>query len=821
MHTTLPRYDIVLLGVGHTNAHVLRMWRMAPIPDARLTCVSNFPGVTYSGMLPGVLAGQYPPERMQIDLVRLCAAAGARLILGEVTGLVVNAPSSRETRVESREPEFRDRRSEIGGQGLRPPTSDLRPLTSQLLFADRPPLPFDVLSIGIGSVPARNGVETDATLDACVPAHPSRADTRLEIKPMQTFLQRLEERLRELRDRIRDRPLRATVVGAGVGGVEIAFCLPARIAMSPFAPRKGAGSPTGAVGWAVPTPGINARADADGGGHSPPCSLELTLISANDEIPNGTASGTQNRVRKELESRGVRILTHCRVTGIENGTVRLDNGDSFPADLVLWATGATAPPLLEALPLPKDDRGFLLTRPTLQTTAELPIFAVGDTGTIQGDATPKAGVYAVRQGPVLWDNLHRLLAGQPLRPYVPQRGFLKLLNTGDGRAIAEYKGRSFHAGWCWKLKDYIDGRFMDKYQNYGPMLMVGNPKSETSMRCAGCGGKVGGSVLARVLQRLDIPASEHVLVGLDRPDDAAIVVPPNGRPLAVTADFFAAPLDDPYLVGRIAALNAASDLFAMGAKPTAALALATIPVGPEKQQEQLLFELLAGSLREFRDMGATLIGGHTIEGPQTTLGFTMLAEQAVDPPRTKDRLKPGDVLVLTKSLGTGSLLAAHMRARCRAEWFPSLVESMLRSNAPAATLADEFPIAATTDVTGFGLAGHLLEMLEASDVACELQLSQVPLLPGTAELIAEGIESTLAPANRAVEASMRFTAAQRDTAEYHALFDPQTGGGLLLAVPADSVEAYLRRLQETTGISGHVIGRVTEVDETARLAIVD
>jgi selenide, water dikinase len=793
MHTTLPRYDIVLLGLGHTNAHVLRMWRMSPIPDARLTCVSNFPVVTYSGMLPGVLAGQYPAERMQIDLVRLCAAAGARLIVGEVTGLVAEAGGS--------DPDAASVRVASGGP--------------QLLFADRPPLPFDALSIGIGSVPARNGVESDGTL--------------LEIKPMQTFLQRLEARLAELRQRIGDRPLRVAVVGAGVGGVEIAFCLPARIAMSPFAPRKGV---------------LKATRTLPASGSLAPAGLELTLVAANDVIPNGTSTGTQKRVRKELVSRGVRILTNCRVTGIESGTVRLDNGDSFPVDLVLWATGATAPPLLEALPLPKDDRGFLLTRPTLQTTAALPIFAVGDAGTIQGDATPKAGVYAVRQGPVLWDNLHRLLAGQPLQPYVPQRGFLKLLNTGDGQAIAEYKGLSFHAGWCWKLKDYIDGRFMDKYQNYEPMEWPRaegrgsrarlrhlveffwpstlDPRPSTlTMRCAGCGGKVGGSVLSRVLKRLDIPASEHVLVGLDRPDDAAIVVPPNGRPMTVTADFFAAPLDDPYLVGRIAALNAASDLFAMGAKPTAAVALATVPVGPEKQQEQLLFELLSGSLWELREMEATLIGGHTIEGPQTTLGFTMLAEQTVDPPRTKDRLKPGDVLVLTKPLGTGILLAAHMRARCRAEWFPSLVESMLSSNSAAATLADEFNIAATTDVTGFGLAGHLLEMLEASNVVCELRLSRVPLLPGAAALIAEGIESTLAPANRAAEASMRFTAAHRDTAEFHALFDPQTGGGLLLAVPADSVEPFLRRLQETTGTPGHTVGLVTETRVGARIVVAD
>jgi NADH dehydrogenase FAD-containing subunit len=147
MLSRLPSRDIVLLGLGHTNAHVLRMWRMQPIPDTRLTCVSNFPTVTYSGMLPGVLAGQYPPERMEIDLVRLCAAAGARLIVADVSGLDVPQ--------------------------------------RKLLFTNRAPIPFDVLSIGIGSISQFNGVSVED-------------DSVLTIKPMQTFLARLTDGLQRV-----------------------------------------------------------------------------------------------------------------------------------------------------------------------------------------------------------------------------------------------------------------------------------------------------------------------------------------------------------------------------------------------------------------------------------------------------------------------------------------------------------------------------------------------------------------------------------------------------------------------------------------------
>src|SRR4029077_8731566 len=124
--------------------------------------------------------------------------------------------------------------------------------------------------------------------------------------------------------------------------------------------------------------------------------------------------------------------------------------------IIVWATAASPPPVLQRFHLPKTDDGFLAVRPTLQTTADLPVFAVGDTAGFVTDRVPKAGVYAVRQGPVLWDNLRHMFAGEPLRPYRPQRGFLSLLSTGDGRAILDYKGLTGYGRWAWRLKDHID-----------------------------------------------------------------------------------------------------------------------------------------------------------------------------------------------------------------------------------------------------------------------------------------------------------------------------------------------------------------------------
>jgi pyridine nucleotide-disulfide oxidoreductase family protein len=382
--TTHPRREIVLWGVGHTHLHVVRSWLDAPMPGARLTCVSDFPQASYSGMLPGVLAGSYDRTEMEIDLAGLCAGAGVSLVLGEVVGL------------------------------------DLRGRT--LAVAGRPPLPFEALSIGIGSEPTRRGVEFAAGVVA--------------IKPIQTFLDRLDARLGRLGARPGGGPIRVVVVGGGAGGVEVAFCLPGR---------------------------IRARL-----GDLP---IELTLVDAHDR-PGGLLPATARRVRRALEARGVRLATGRRVARVDGDGVVLDDGDRLAAGLVLWATGARGREVLAWSGLPRDDRGFLRTRPTLQSTADDRIFVVGDAGTIDGAPAPKAGVQAVRQGPVLRENLAALLEGRRLAAYRPRRRPLKLLNTGDGRAIGEFAGLSFEGRWCWSWKDAIDRRFVARYRMASPTSVV-------------------------------------------------------------------------------------------------------------------------------------------------------------------------------------------------------------------------------------------------------------------------------------------------------------------------------------------------------------
>lgn len=715
MNERLASRHVVLLGIGHTNAHVLRMWRMQPLPDTDLTCLSNFAVATYSGMLPAVLAGQQRSDQMQIDLVRLAAVAGARLLTDRVTGI--------------------------------------DPQRGMIELADRPPLPFDVLSIGIGSRATLAGVTVTG-------------NSVVEIKPMQTFLDRLAAAIA----RTRGGPLRICVVGGGVAGTEICACLPPFLQLHTDRP------------WS------------------------LSLVTHSPTILPELPAATRRKVEAELRCRDVSIVAGRAVTRVDADSLELADGTTMAADVVLWATGAAPPPLLAELGLDRDRRGFLATDSTLQSTSARGIFVVGDTGSIVGQGVPKAGVHAVRQGPLLWENIQRYLDDRPLRAYRPQRSFLKLINLGDGRAVGHWRGLTFSGRWVMKLKDWIDSRFIQKYSvDADPHAAMGG---DQPMPCRGCGCK------------LDPMSLRRGLAGVD-PGEFEDAAPIGGdeTPLIASTDFFAPPVDDAYLAGRIAALHTASDILACGGLPTEALANVVLPEGPAEAQQRSLQDFIAGASREFAAAGASIVGGHTIVGPRWEVGFTVIGRPLAPRPIRKGTLRPGDRLILTKPLGTGVLLAAHMRGACPSAAYQALIDSMLTSQQAIAEAAVAAGIIAGTDVTGFGLAGHLLEMLDASDVAAELWIERVPLLPAAAELVTAGIESTLAPGNLALAAQVSASPALRATAAYRLLFDPQTCGGLLFGVNASCWASWRQRVGSAYPLTE--IGRVIPATSNqARLSVV-
>jgi selenide,water dikinase len=315
------------------------------------------------------------------------------------------------------------------------------------------------------------------------------------------------------------------------------------------------------------------------------------------------------------------------------------------------------------------------------------------------------------------------------------------------------------------------------------------------------------AVLAARASAATLPAPTRPDVLSGRGDDAAILKAATGVQV-ITTDHLRAFTHDPHLMARLAATHALGDVWAMGAAPQAALAQITLPRLSPALQADMLAEVMAAASAVFTAAGAEIVGGHSSVGDELTLGFTVTG-LAPEGATLKTGAKAGDVIVLTKPLGAGTILAAEMamsrpRTAMMGEVWAACIASMSRPLGPAAAIL-RAQATAMTDVTGFGLAGHLWEMISGAGVAARLDLASLPYLDGAEELAVMGVASTLAPSNRAA-LSWQIDAPPGPKGDL--LFDPQTCGGLLAAVPADIAQDTLSRLTNA-GYGSAIIGQIT------------
>ena len=329
------------------------------------------------------------------------------------------------------------------------------------------------------------------------------------------------------------------------------------------------------------------------------------------------------------------------------------------------------------------------------------------------------------------------------------------------------------------------------------------PRLTSFSHGAGCGCKLGPEQLRGVLAGLDLPTlPEEVLVGSETGDDAAVVRLPDGRALIATLDFFTPIVDDAYDWGRIAATNALSDVYAMGGTPLLALNIAAWPA--EVLPLELLGRVLQGGADVARAAGIPVLGGHTITDPEPKYGMVAIGLAEADAIVRNDTARAGATLFLTKPIGVGILTTAVKRGVATAERERSAVATMTTTNAEAAAAMGEAGVRCATDVTGFGLLGHLHGMLRASGVAARIDAAAIPLLDGVLDLARDGVVPGGGTRNLAY---VRPHLAARDLSEEGALVlaDPQTAGGLLVA--ADDAAAF-RAAAERRGVAAHAIGRI-------------
>ena len=304
------------------------------------------------------------------------------------------------------------------------------------------------------------------------------------------------------------------------------------------------------------------------------------------------------------------------------------------------------------------------------------------------------------------------------------------------------------------------------------------------------------------------PPTEYpdLLVGLNPADDAAVYRLGPDQALIVTTDFFTPVVDTPYEYGAIAAANSLSDVYAMGGRPVLALNIVAFP--PQLPPE-ILTEILRGGAEKAREAGVVIAGGHTVQDKEPKYGLAAIGLVHPDRMMTKTGARPGDWLVLTKPLGTGVITTAGKQEKAKPEHLAGAIGWMTRLNDRACALAQEFSVRGATDITGYGLLGHALEMAEASGVGLEIDLKAVPLMEGAKEYAAAWLFPGGTHDNRAYFGPRVKSAAGIAEPDLMLLFDSQTSGGLLLCVPAEKRDAFEKRAREMVQAVWFV-GRVTE-----------
>ncbi len=752
---------------------------MKPLPGLRLTLITDVSHTPYSGMLPGHVAGYYDFDECHIDLRRLAQASSAQIYIDQAVGL------------------------------------DLE--NKKVLCANHPPVAFDVLSIDIGSTPAKVNV-------------PGAAEYAIPAKPVPLFLKHWNQIIEEVAKNPK-KSISLGIVGGGAGGVELAMTMQQHLLQV-----------------------FNAK------GHIQEVSLKIHLFQRGSELMPNHSYWVRRHLYNLLLSRGIQVHLQETVSEVLPDKICCESGLTVECDYTFWVTNASAPDWIEKSGLKTDSDGFILVSDTLQSLSHPHIFAAGDIATMVNHSRPKAGVFAVRQGKPLFENLRAFLLGKPLKDYQPQKLYLSLIGTGKGEAIASWGPLCWQSPLLWRWKDYIDRKFMKRFSDLkmgkgkslttefynsefgikdelqspafikpsifrwgnSPHLNTNSefriPNSELLMRCAGCGSKVGSSTLERVLQRLQLQTHhwverDDVLVGLGEPDDAAVMQVPAGQVMVQTIDYFRSLISDPYIFGQISTNHCLSDIFAMGATPQSALAVVSIPYASEEKVEETLYQLLSGAMKVLSQSRTQLVGGHTTEGAELAFGLTCNGLAVPDKLLRKSGMKPNQVLILTKALGTGTLFAADMQLEAKGRWIDNAVYSMLLSNQEAAQVFLQHGATACTDITGFGLLGHLIEMMKASNVTVELDLEAIPILEGALETVQKGIMSSLHPQNVRASYYINNVAEVNTSPKYPLVFDPQTSGGLLASVPLEQANSCLAALQAKGYAHSRIVGRIIPVRE--------
>lgn len=630
--------------------------------------------------------------------------------------------------------------SQSGFLFIRDRVTKIDPQNKLVSFASgRAPILYDVLSLNIGITPKNISPDIDSL-------------NIIKLKPISLLLSKWNHFLKGI-DSLPTQNI--AVIGGGPAGIETTVALATQV-------------------------NIKKRND------------RITLIHSNEHLLSQFPDSAQKIVENELKLQGIEIKLSSPVTRVDNKKVYSNQTLIGEYDSLFIATDASAPPLFKASQLPTDQAGFLKVNSKLQVDQYPEIFAAGDCIHFTPSPLPKAGVFAVREGMILSNNVRKFISRgskAQLLDYIPQKNFLKLIHLSNSKILASRGNWAMTSPLFWIWKKFIDKKFMKKFGSL-PLAMAEAERDHSLVinTCGGCGAKISQSLLSEVIALLQLSYSDV----MPKTREDCYPIPATHNESYISVDGLRAFLPDSMLFGQISALHALSDLWVSGMKPISL----TVSVGLSHRREAIqknhLLQVMSGILLVCQKFNIQMSNAHTFENAEDHLSITVVGEKQNHVLR-KSGAVIGDLIVMNKQLGSGIALQAMMKGDLSSGQSHQLIDVMTTPNClPEAILPH---LRSATDITGFGFIGHLYELLNGSEASAQIDLKKIAILDGTQELLDRDHKSFLIEENK--KSFSPYVSQEIDDVFY----DPQTNGPVLGILSADK--------EDLLGKGWTVIGTIT------------
>lgn len=622
----------------------------------------------------------------------------------------------------------------------------IKPDKKIILFKERGYIEYDILSLSTGS---------DTKI---IPG--SKNSNFLNLKPFHSFLFDFEAWINSFR--CNKQRLRIGVIGGGIAALEIILAVKARLESH-----------------------IKKRAF-----HT---KLDIFFLTKEKSLFESLNFLLKKQCLKTVNENKITVVPSFLASKIIGNHVFTPEGNSFQLDLGILATGPSPQPWTKMSGLPLCENGFIRVNNDLTCEHFENIFVTGDAASLHGyPKLPKSGLIAVRQGQTLVKNIRKKLDKKPLLPYKPQVLQLSLIRTAADDAIVSYSQLALKGAIFWHLKNFIDLNFINKFKSFKKMKK--NETLQTGLqieRCGGCGSKVGANILRGVLEEFKNDQSFSNIGDMD--EDAGFSISYSDKLNLHTIDGFRQLIDEPYDMGVITAHHSVSDITAMGGTPKTALALVGVTLNDEKLMKNDLRLALRGLLDGLKAYSVKVIGGHTNEAESISLGLAINGVIDEDRIIKKNGIQLGDRIILTQAIGAGVIFAGLMVGHTKGKWLNQVINEIKQRKDNISDFIGKFANGCT-DVTGFGLVGHLAEMTKNNPYGIIINLEKIPFFEGAEELSSNKVKSSLFPQN--IDVLYEVSRNIKNDPRFDLCFDPQTAGGFLLSIKADKANHCVETLRK-------------------------